>query len=503
MNVLYIVLDCLRNDAVTPEITPTISKLKKENPSFEYCIAPANWSLPSHASIFTGEYPHEHHVYNYHQKIESLPLVNAFSDHGYQTFGISSNSYFNIHRNFHTHFDNFYDVRRPINPLGLDPIMSYMNKKSKQNNKKIAYLKVFEEVIKHPRPLISFKNYLQTIAQHLELDKYNNYLAGTPESEDYGSFTNASHRSISVMEDLFKKQIDNREPFFVFSNFMDCHYPYEPPTSCLNAVSDGEYDRGDILSLNPDIGFHWEFLDQYYNNNNNIDEGDLDIVRSAYYAEAYSLDEHISRIFNLLDEYELRNDTLVVITADHGEVLGESDLRGERSMGHLDSLSKHLWNVPLILINPKLSSENINFPVSLIKFTRILMEYNTEWVNDKSIKSIFDDDEPILFELPTNIRYKEWDTFDNYSHIPDWYVQRHTDINTVFGTENGWAIAAESNGRITAWRGGEKQDHDKAPQSLVSACEAAIKNFPEENLHRANPELSDRRREELEQLGYL
>ena len=82
-NVLYLVLDCLRADAITPKTAPNLTELAEKNCSFEECIAPADWSLPSHASIFTGEWAHEHHCYWREQKMSSLPLVESFNRDGF------------------------------------------------------------------------------------------------------------------------------------------------------------------------------------------------------------------------------------------------------------------------------------------------------------------------------------------------------------------------------------------------------------------------------------
>lgn len=498
-NVLYLVLDCLRTDAVTPATAPTLSRLSDENPTVEACIPPANWSLPSHGSIFTGAYPHEHHVYHRQHQMESLPLVEAMADRNYRTVGISSNIYFSRSQGFGTGFDAFYETRRPLNPRGLNPFSAVRDREPPAGPELKTYLQVLGDAFSHDHPVASLENYLRAVAT--ELDRRYGYKSRIPglDADDYGYLTDGSDRSESLLVDLFERHATAEAPFFAFVNFMDTHYPYEPSQAYLDAVADGIYDVEDVRSLDPNIAQSWVFLNEQHGPG--IDETDLDLVRAAYRAEVRCVDDRVSRLLDSLERHGLRDDTLVVITSDHGEVLGETDLRGERSIGHLDSLSEHLWSVPLLLANPDLDPETVDGPLPLQALTRSLIDRGTDWIDTAdSVSQLLTTDGPVLFELPANPFHT--DTYERYEHIPDWYAHRAAESHTVLGMEDDWYVAATSTGTVTAWNGDDERAVDVAPAGLVDACTTATEAFPGEN-STDDDQLSSDLQQQLEDLGYM
>jgi arylsulfatase A-like enzyme len=100
---------------------------------------------------------------------------------------------------------------------------------------------------------------------------------------------------------------DSEKPFFVFLNYIDTHWPYLPPTPY----------RYKFLQSNKTIG--------------NYDD-----------AIAY-VDDHIGQLLTELQRRKLAKNTLVVITSDHGESLGEHGLSG-----HRNALYREEIHVPLI-----------------------------------------------------------------------------------------------------------------------------------------------------------
>jgi arylsulfatase A-like enzyme len=498
-NILFLVLDCLRTDAITPETAPTLSKLASENPSFESCIAPANWSLPSHASIFTGEYAHKHHIYHRRHKMDSLPLVEAMNDRGYRTVGITSNIYFSRGQGFATSFDEFYETRRPLNPNGLNPFSAVRDREPPEGSGAKTYLQVLNDAVRHEQPVASLGNYLRAV--EIELDRRYDYTARLPgfKTDDYGFLTEGSDRSESLLVDLFERERNQDQPFFTFVNFMDTHYPYEPSQEYLDAVTDGRYDIAKIKDIDPDIAQSWVFLNEHYRDG--IDGDDLELVRAAYRAEVRCVDDRITRLLDKLERTGLREETLVIVTSDHGEVLGEVDLRDERSMGHLDSLSNHLRTIPLVLADPALDDETIDQPIPLHRLTTHLLNNGTDWLdNTGSIGKAFDPDGPVFFELPANPFHES--SYDNYEYIPKWYAIREAKLHTVFGIDDGWFVAAQSDGTVTAWEGETEREVDDAPKDLVTATEASVAAFLSEDT--ANDgKVSGDLQQQLEDLGYM
>jgi arylsulfatase A-like enzyme len=500
-NVLYLVLDCLRTDAITPETAPNLSRLAAQNCSFESCVAPANWSLPSHASIFTGEWAHEHHCFRRDQQMETLPLVDAFGDRDHTTVGLTSNIYFSQGQGFGTGFDEFYETRRPLNPHGLNPFSAVRRRQPPDGPELRTYLQVLDDAARHERPVASLANYLRAV--WTELDSSYSFRERLPglERDDYGSLTRASERTKRLLNDVFDRHAGGDEPFFAFANLMDTHFPYEPPARHLAAETNGEYDRNDLAALDPDISNSWTFLDRFFADD--IDESSLELVRAAYRAEVRSVDERVGQLLEALKAHGLRDDTLVIVTSDHGEVLGEPDLRGERSMGHLDSVSEHMSTVPLILANPEIEPETVERRMPLASLSNQLMTDPAALVDtDAPLGELLAPESPILFELPANPFHES--SYERYDHIPEWYVTREALTHTVVGFDEEWTVIADSTGELDAWEGTASRNADDAPAHLVDTCETAVQSFPADGTERAgHDDLSASRQQQLEDLGYM
>jgi arylsulfatase A-like enzyme len=98
-DIVIVVLDCVRAPGAFPaEVssppTPFISRLASSSVSFPYTVSPAPWTLPAHASLFTGLYPWEHGVHN-KSKLVLDPgrptLASTLRERGYSTFSASAN----------------------------------------------------------------------------------------------------------------------------------------------------------------------------------------------------------------------------------------------------------------------------------------------------------------------------------------------------------------------------------------------------------------------------
>lgn len=499
LNVLYLVLDCLRADAITPETAPNLTELAEKNCSFEECIAPADWSLPSHASIFTGEWPHEHHCYWREQKMSSLPLVESFNRDGYDTIGLTSNIYFSMSQGFGNSFDKFYETRRPLNPSGLNPFSAVRRYEPLDGPNMRTYFTVLGKALQHDNPIASVENYVRAVGIELN-DRYalRDRIPGLS-TDEYGYLTAASKRTEKRLVDVFERHRDVETPFFAFANLMDAHFPYEPPEEHLRAVTDGQYGREDITDTEPNFSNPRMFLDRYFADD--IDEEAIELVRTAYRGEVHSVDELVGRLLNSLEHAGLREETLVVVTSDHGEALGEEDIRGERSMGHINSVNEHHMRVPLIIANPRIEPRTVEQRTSLIALSNQLMT-DSEPLLDRAPDDALTTDEPVLFELPANPFHR--DSFDRYEHIPDWFINRQSMTHSVVGFDDCWTIIAYSNGDLDVWNGNEAQSRADAPDYLVERCEDAVQSFPDEDSSDSvSGDLSASRQQQLEDLGYL
>ena len=109
------------------------------------------------------------------------------------------------------------------------------------------------------------------------------------------------------------------EPFFLFLNYYDPHFPYAPPPEYLRRFWDGP----------PPEQQSWEW------------------TLAQYDAEIQYTDFHFGVLLDHLKERGLYEDMWILVTSDHGELMGEHGCAG-----HGDSLSEEEIHIPLIVKGP-------------------------------------------------------------------------------------------------------------------------------------------------------
>lgn len=93
-----------------------------------------------------------------------------------------------------------------------------------------------------------------------------------------------------------------------------------------------------------------------------MDKRDFEILRGLYRAELTYLDDRISELLVQFEEAGVREDTVFIITGDHGENIGDHGL-----MDHQYSLHETLLHVPLVIEGPGFDSEeNVERPTQLL-----------------------------------------------------------------------------------------------------------------------------------------
>ena len=132
-------------------------------------------------------------------------------------------------------------------------------------------------------------------------------------------------------------------PFFWFVNLVEAHSPYLPPKpynplgprSRMRAASEARR----YLSLNSVWQASLGLLD--------VPPEVIERMRALYAAAIRQLDAWVGDTLEALDKAGALDDTLVILTADHGENLGESGM-----LGHSFSLDERLLRVPLVTAGP-------------------------------------------------------------------------------------------------------------------------------------------------------
>jgi arylsulfatase A-like enzyme len=308
-NILVIVVDTLRADHLSSygysrATSPNIDLLARNGVLFENAIAPSSWSLPSHASFVTGRAVHEHGMGNVQPMpwlgwgnagLNGLPtLGEALQKQGYRTGAFSANRiYFTsnvgLGRGF-IHFEDYFDRVGDCfvrTQFGREFARLYLNRSAKSK----------------------FTRAFQYFGLSAWLDK------DSEGSGDYGGIYGIRKRAGEVNRETLRWVArDRQHPFFAFLNYLDVHFGYGGPARYPKPA----WDKGTT-----------------------IDEYDAGVKYT---------DDFIGRLIHGLDGLGVLKNTIVIITSDHGESLGDHGLSF-----HGAALYWELVHVPLIISYPEQS----------------------------------------------------------------------------------------------------------------------------------------------------
>jgi arylsulfatase A-like enzyme len=310
-NVLLISIDTLRADHLScygkmpVRTSPNIDRIAYEGFLFKKAYATTTWTLPSHASMMTGLFPSAHHAdRSLHQtmtrpvdplKPSAITLAEVLSENGYMTAGIISNPFVSGSFGMDQGFD-FYDDR----------------------------VDIFEDV-----RYLSLKDIsmLFQVFKVLRLIDRNDF---------DGERRVPEVNRIAI--DWLKKNRDSENPFFLFLHYNEPHFKYEPPPPYNRDIDGREIPYfDDISALNRGVF--------------SLSTAGLNDMLVLYDGEISYLDQHLGKLFNRLDEWGLMDNTLIIITSDHGESFNEHEV-----WQHGNSLYEEQIRVPLIIRYPGLSA---------------------------------------------------------------------------------------------------------------------------------------------------
>jgi len=128
-------------------------------------------------------------------------------------------------------------------------------------------------------------------------------------------------------------------PFFIFVNDMEAHLPYTPPEAFQDRFLSGEFELWEQIRARE---FDGDAALDHAVGRKRVPQRMAGLLDDLYRAEIACLDEHIDKLMRDLEREGILDDTVVVITSDHGENLGDHDL-----FGHRVSLHRSIRHVPL------------------------------------------------------------------------------------------------------------------------------------------------------------
>ncbi|WP_435021840.1 sulfatase-like hydrolase/transferase [Tundrisphaera sp. TA3] len=318
-NAILIVLDTVRARSLSlhgydRDTTPNLARWAARGVRFDQAYATAPWTAPSHAGMFTGRWPHELKV-DWKQPLErEVPTLAWFlGNKGFDTAGFVANvTYCSYETGLAHGFDHYEDY--PVTPRSI--LMG-----------SATVARGMDFLHRHP-----------ALSRGL----------GLPEQ------TSGDRKDAARIRSDFLGWLDRRSPGpnFAFLNFFDAHHPYFPPEGSGADLPGAVAESPDRIRL---LKTWWEA------DKSGLTRDELRLARDAYDRCIAALDAELGRLLDDLDRRGAMKDTLVIITADHGEHLGEHGV-----FGHGVSLGRPEIHVPLVVLGPGIpAGAKVETPVSL------------------------------------------------------------------------------------------------------------------------------------------
>jgi arylsulfatase A-like enzyme len=192
--------------------------------------------------------------------------------------------------------------------------------------------------------------------------------------QGWDHYTNMIRENRSTeAEDVFREAGDwieqhHQERFFVYIQTIDPHVPYDPPAEFLRMYDDRTDYAGQVNPRRTG-----EQLEAAKGNNPSIvfDESDTRRLMGLHDGEISYHDQQLGRFMERLQAMGVGDDTLLVITSDHGE-----EFHDHGSWGHGHSVYQELIQVPLIFYRPGLVPEGrrVVHPVSTLNLSQTTLE---------------------------------------------------------------------------------------------------------------------------------
>jgi arylsulfatase A-like enzyme len=301
-NIILISIDTLRADHVSCYgyerlTTPNIDRLAGEGTRYLHAYSTAVWTPPAHASMLTGLYPAQHGVVHQNKLAESVPTIaELLQKNGYQTAGFVNNSQVGELVGLQKGHEDFYEIWRG---LSRGQLASRVWHKAKE---KLRY------------------------------------------ADNGAAETNAM-----VKNWLIHKRKTGK-PFYLFVHYIDVHNPLRAPRPFAGKFFEP------ALQKRVDAKRIWSVADNpliCYTDDLQLNEAEQEALKAIYDEEVCYLDHRLGQLFRWLKQHDYLDDTLLILTADHGEHLGE---HGQYS--HVASVSEPVLHVPLILHYPGVLPEN-------------------------------------------------------------------------------------------------------------------------------------------------
>jgi arylsulfatase A-like enzyme len=418
-NIILIILDTTRADHLScygyhRQTSPNIDRLAEESILYTRAIAPSSWTLPSHASLFTGKFT---------------------SSHGAR-----------------------YD---PEGPLCLTDAITgpkewrvYRARGLAQNEVTLA------AILKQKGYTTGAVVAGPWLKKIFGLDKGFDYY----DDNDISTLNGRPAKQVTSAAAGWIKQSPQKE-FFLFLNYFDPHIPYSPPEDFAKAFLPKD---ANLDALKPTA------------ENKN----------AVYDAEILYMDHYIGQLLKELKADNLYDNTWIIVTADHGELLGEHNI-----FGHGKHLYQEELHIPMLLKYPygEVSPTRTELPIQLNDIFAIILERLGIALPQRiqaSVPPVIG--HPVLAEVyPLPVISKRG----------DWRAIFQEDLKFIWNSKGKhmlFNLKYDPNENVNIVR----RDHQQAGM-MMAQMEAYLKTLPKPGTPAPAQELDEDTKKALKSLGYV
>jgi len=303
------------------ETTPFLDSCADEGFKVENAVSNSIWTLPSHASMFTGMYPHEHGKLSMNSKNsfwrDTFP--EKLSDLSYETVGISSNGWISGAYGFAEIFDRFYFNSGKKWLFEDDELINDLIEGEVDDEWDNSFEK-YGFFVKKSLKEFRAKSLLNG-AHYILKQKFFS------EEEDDWSDSGAEYTKRRIESIDF----ESGDPKFVFANLIEPHSPYLPPREFAEKFADNIDNSRETLKQPP------------FENLGHKDAKVADELIDFYDAEINYLDSKLREIHEIIEEKSER-ENIFIFVGDHGEMFGEDNL-----WEHHGGFHESVLRVPMIV----------------------------------------------------------------------------------------------------------------------------------------------------------
>jgi arylsulfatase len=323
-NILYIFTDQMRGDCLSAlsdseVITPHLDRLAAEGVTFTNCQSNAPLCVPARTALMTGQLPRENGIWSNrsHASEHGPSHVRNVAEAGYETAIIgkthlwrhSASGKRGLHVGIMKHnlegwgFDASIEVNDPIETAWMD--CYYTDDLAAKG------------LLDDHREFIM--NWVKEAYQNGDPAPWNQVPAPVPEGEDIDSFV--GRRSVEWLA-----QRSRDKPFYLQVQFTGPHDPYDGPDANRSAYDPSEIDPGILPEDHPrllnNIRGRWQRAKRVAAATTEQRQN----WRVNYYANISLIDEWVGKLVDVLETTGELQNTWIVFTSDHGEMLGDHGL---------------------------------------------------------------------------------------------------------------------------------------------------------------------------------